>query len=111
MPTGGESSRYDGLVASDKTTIRRALPIFDEGLLFARYLKVAADGAFRVMLGSGHDRVIGEAYVSPGHDMSFENGCSPNGRVVSREWRRATRHCSMACRRTNPCVGLPGFGW
>jgi ribosomal protein S18 acetylase RimI-like enzyme len=40
--------------------------------LFARYLNVAADGAFRALLGRGYDRVIGEAYLSPGHDLSYE---------------------------------------
>jgi hypothetical protein len=69
---GGESSRYDTFVASDPTTVRPALPTFDEGLLFARYLNVAADGAFQVLLSRGYDRVIGEAYLSSGHDMSYE---------------------------------------
>ena len=65
-------------------TIRPALPIFDEGLLFARYLNEAADGAFQTLLGRGYDRVIGEAYVSPGHDMSFENAvfAERSGRIA-----------------------------
>lgn len=53
-------------------TIRPAAPTVDEGQLFARYLNVAADGAFRALLGRNYDRVIGDAYLSPGHDLSYE---------------------------------------
>lgn len=66
------SSGYDGLMTPDSVTVRPALPTIDEGLLYAQYLNVAADGAFRALLGRGYDRVIGEAYLSPGHDMSYE---------------------------------------
>ena len=66
------TARYDGFVASESVTVRPAVPTIDEGLLFARYLNVAADGAFRALLGRGYDRVIGEAYLSPGHDLSHE---------------------------------------
>ena len=59
-------------MASESVTVRPAVPTIDEGLLFARYLNVAADGAFRALLGRGYDRVIGEAYLSPGHDLSHE---------------------------------------
>lgn len=56
----------------ESVTIRPAVATTDEGLLFARYLNVAADGAFRALLGRQHDRVIAEAYLSPGHDLSYE---------------------------------------
>ncbi len=36
----------------EAATIRPAAATVDEGLLFARYLNVAADGAFRVLLGT-----------------------------------------------------------
>ena len=56
----------------EAATIRPAAATVDEGLLFAGYLNVAADGAFEVLLGRDYDRVIGEAYLSPGHDLSYE---------------------------------------
>ena len=70
--TGSASSAYAGCVTSEPITLRPAAAAIDEGLLFARYLNVAADGAFRALLGRDYDRVIGEAYLSPGHDLSYE---------------------------------------
>lgn len=69
---------------SDSVTVRSALPTIDEGLLFARYLNVAADGAFRALLGRKYDRVIGEAYLNPGHDLSYETAVFAEraGRIV-----------------------------
>ncbi len=69
---------------SDSVTVRSALPTIDEGLLFARYLNVAADGAFRALLGRDYDRVIGEAYLSPGHDLSYETAvfAERSGRIA-----------------------------
>ena len=71
-------------MTSDSVTVRPALPTIDEGLLFARYLNVAADGAFRALLGRGYDRVIGEAYRSPAHDLSYETAvfAERSGRIV-----------------------------
>jgi ribosomal protein S18 acetylase RimI-like enzyme len=63
---------YSGCMAPESVTLRPAVATLDEGLLFARYLNVAADGAFRALLGRDYDRVIGKAYLSPGHDLSFE---------------------------------------
>lgn len=59
-------------MTTKSVTIRPATATVDEGLLFAKYLNVAADGAFRALLGRDYDRVIGEAYLSPGHDLSYE---------------------------------------
>ncbi len=59
-------------MTSGSVTVRPAAPSIDEGQSFARYLNVAADGAFRALLGKDYDRVIGEAYLSPGHDLSWE---------------------------------------
>jgi len=52
--------------------------------LFARYLNAAADGAFRALLGRPYDRVIGEAYLSPGHDLSYETAvfAERSGRIA-----------------------------
>lgn len=59
-------------MASESITVRPGVATTDEGVLFARYLNVAADGAFRALLGRDYERVIGEAYVSPGHDLSYD---------------------------------------
>lgn len=60
-------------MASASVTVRSAGATIDDGLLFARYLNVAADGAFRALLGKDYRQVIGQAYLSPGHDLSHEN--------------------------------------
>ena len=69
---------------SESVTVRPAIAILDEGLLFARYLNVAAEGAFRGLLGRDYDRVIGEAYLSPHHDLSYENAvfAERSGRIA-----------------------------
>jgi ribosomal protein S18 acetylase RimI-like enzyme len=71
-------------MTSDSVTVRPAVPTIEEGLLFARYLNMAADGAFRGLLGRVYARVIGEAYVSPGHDLSYETAvfAERSGRIV-----------------------------
>ncbi len=53
--------------------IRPAQPTRDDGLAFARYLDMAADGVFRFMLGGGSDHVLASAFVAPGHDLSHEH--------------------------------------
>ncbi len=57
---------------SGLVTIRPAVADLDEGMAYARYLNVAAGGAFRGLLGRSYDQVIGQAYLSPGHDLSYE---------------------------------------
>lgn len=71
-------------MASESATVRPARPTIEEGLLYARYLNEAADGAFRVLLGKGYDRVIAEAYLSPGHDLSYETAvfAERSGRIA-----------------------------
>ena len=71
-------------MTSELVTLRSAVATIDEGLLFARYLNVAADGAFRALLGRDYDRVIGEAYLSPGHDLSYETSvfAERSGRIA-----------------------------
>ena len=71
-------------MTSESVTVRPATATIDEGLLFGRYLNVAADGAFRALLGRDYDRVIGEANLSPGHDLSYETVvfAERSGRIV-----------------------------
>jgi len=69
---------------TDSVAIQPAVATIDEGQMFARYLNMAADGAFRALLGRDYDQVIGEAYVSPGHDLSSETAvfAERSGRMV-----------------------------
>ena len=53
-------------------SLRPAEPSLDEGRLFARHLDVAADGAFRAMLGRRSERIVAQAYTKSGHDLSYE---------------------------------------
>ena len=53
--------------------IRNAVPTVDDGLAFARYLDQAAEGFFRFMLGRGCSEVIAQAFLQPGHDLSYEH--------------------------------------
>ena len=82
--TGSASSSYSGCMTYEAVTLRPAVATIDEGLLFARYLNLAADGAFRALLGRDYVRVIGEAYQSPGHDLSYETAAfaERSGRIA-----------------------------
>jgi ribosomal protein S18 acetylase RimI-like enzyme len=75
---------YSGWMTSESVTLRPAVATLDEGQLFARYLNMAAEGAFRALLGRGYDQVIGEAYLSPGHDLSYETAvfAERSGRIA-----------------------------
>lgn len=53
--------------------LRSAKPIFDEGLIYARYLDEAAEGFFRFMLGRRVADIIATAYTQPDHDFSYQN--------------------------------------
>jgi len=53
-------------------TLRPARPTLDDGVAFARYLDMSADGLFRLMFGPGFQQVIAKSFIEPGHDLSFE---------------------------------------
>jgi len=53
-------------------TIRPARPTHEEGLLFARFMNLAADGGFRKMFGPRFEQIIATAYLHPSHDLSYE---------------------------------------
>ena len=59
-------------MAATPISLRPAQATTDDGLRFARYLDTAADGIFRFMLGKDSERVVAEAFLTPGHDLSFE---------------------------------------
>ena len=54
-------------------TIRPASPTFDDGLACARYLDVAAEGFFRILLGRRASELIAQAYTHPNNEYSYEN--------------------------------------
>ncbi len=53
--------------------LRSAKPTFEEGLAYARYLDIAAEGFFRFMLGRRATEIIGKAYTQTQHNYSYEN--------------------------------------
>jgi ribosomal protein S18 acetylase RimI-like enzyme len=53
-------------------TLRDANPLYEEGVVFARYLDDIAP-FYRVMLGRRVVEIIGRAYTQPGHDLSYRN--------------------------------------
>lgn len=55
-----------------KVTLRDAEPLYEEGILFARYLDAIAP-FYRVMLGRRVVETIAVAFTQLGHDLSYEN--------------------------------------
>ena len=53
--------------------IRDAEPTYDEGLSFAHYINIAAEGAYRYALGRRFGNIVATAFALPGHDLSHEN--------------------------------------
>lgn len=53
-------------------TVRAARQDREEGEQFARYFDIAGDGLLRWMLGKRFMTIVGEAFLEPGHDMSYE---------------------------------------
>lgn len=95
---------------SDSTvSLRPARPTTAEGLRFAHYLDTAAGGIFRFMLGSGSDRVLAEAYRSPGHDLSFERVtfAEVGGEIVG----MASSHSSQQHEQSSESPILRAAGW
>ena len=54
-------------------TLRPAEANLEDGLAFARYLDVAAEGFFRGMLGRRSQQILATAFLQVGHDLSHEN--------------------------------------
>ena len=53
-------------------TLRAANPVYEEGVVFARYLDAIAP-FYRVMLGRRVVEIIARAFTQPGHDLSHRN--------------------------------------
>jgi ribosomal protein S18 acetylase RimI-like enzyme len=52
--------------------LRDAAPLYEEGVVFARYLDDIAP-FYRVMLGRRVVEIIGKAFTQPDHDLSYQN--------------------------------------
>ena len=59
-------------MSSHAFAIRPARPTHHEGLLFARFMNLAADGGFRKMFGPRFEQIVATAYLHPSHDLSYE---------------------------------------
>ena len=57
---------------AEAVTLRPATSDLEEGIAFARYFESATDGLSQFLFGAGAEQTIAEAYVSPGHDLSYE---------------------------------------
>ena len=64
---------YGANVTPAATLLRPARPTIEDGTQFARYLDVAAEGAFRAMLGRRVEPIVAEAFLETGHDLSYEH--------------------------------------
>lgn len=53
-------------------SIRPAQPTIEEGRFFAHFSNQASHGQVRTLFGPQYERILSEAYVSRGHDMSYE---------------------------------------
>jgi ribosomal protein S18 acetylase RimI-like enzyme len=59
-------------MSSRALTIRPANPTNEDGVFFARFMNMAADGAFRKMFGPRFEEIVTMAYLRPNHDLSCE---------------------------------------
>jgi ribosomal protein S18 acetylase RimI-like enzyme len=54
-------------------SLRPASPTVEDGLVFARLLDEAQEGAFRAMLGRRASDIVAHAFVQPGHELSYQH--------------------------------------
>ncbi|NNC78587.1 MAG: GNAT family N-acetyltransferase [Acidimicrobiales bacterium] len=71
-------------MSSEPPTLRPARPVLDDGRSYAGYLDTAAEGFFRAMLGGQVERIVAEAFLQTGHDLSHEHVtfAERDGRIV-----------------------------
>jgi len=64
--------------------IRAANPTHSEGLIFARFVDMAAEGQFGLLLGRRATEILASAFLVPNHDLSYERTvfAEVNGTVV-----------------------------
>jgi len=63
----------EDLVDRHSVVLRPATPTEDDGLAFAHYLDVAAEGFFRLMLGPRVASILATAFALPDHDLSYQH--------------------------------------
>ena len=62
----------DCCMTQQALTIRRAVPTYEEGIAFARFMNQAASGQYRLLFGPRHTDIAATAYQKPNHDLSYE---------------------------------------
>ncbi len=55
-----------------EVALRAGQPTAADGMAFAHYADIAAEGFFGKLFGSAAERILSETYVRPGHDLSYE---------------------------------------
>jgi ribosomal protein S18 acetylase RimI-like enzyme len=65
-------------------SLRPAQPNVEDGRRFAHYVNEASHGLVRSLFGPRFERIIAEAFLSPGHDLSYETAvfAETEGRIV-----------------------------
>lgn len=93
------------------TLLRLARPTIEDGTHVARYLDIAAQGAFSAMLGRRAQSIVAEAYTEAGHDLAYEHVtlAERDRRVVASpsSERRGSERCGWLQSRRSPegCSG------
>ena len=67
-----------------RLSLRPAQPNVEDGRRFAHYMNEASHGLVRSLFGPHFERIIAEAFLSPGHDLSYETAvfAETEGRIV-----------------------------
>lgn len=91
------------------TTIRPAEATIEDGRAYAGFADQAADGLFRWMLGPRFVDIVARAFVSPGHDQSFEYAtfAEDDGAIVG----MLSGYSSQQHARADDGVLLAAAGW
>lgn len=58
---------------ADRVVVRPARPTQHDGQHYARHSNEASHGVVRVLFGPRFEQILGRAYLSRGHDMSYEH--------------------------------------
>ena len=61
-----------GCMSERPIVIRPAKPTYEEGVVFARFVDMAAEGQFRLLLGRRATEILTSAFLVPDHDLSYE---------------------------------------
>ncbi len=64
---------HKGCMNEQPIIVRAANPTRSEGLIFARFVDMAAEGQFRLLLGRRVTEILSSAFLVPDHDLSYEH--------------------------------------